>query len=448
MSSKTFDPSAPGLPPEVEHDATMRRDVSSVAVGFDLVVTSGTNVGTRIELHPGDMRRVLIGTSEACDLRLSDRMVSRRHAALEFNGLNLMVVDLDSTNGTFVNDTRIASAYVEGNDTLRVGNSVLKAVAKPMSPTITPTPKAFGRFVGQSPRVLNVFAGSTRLANTDVPIIIEGDTGTGKELLAECIHEAGPRSQGPFVVLDCRSVSTETFEHILTGSEASSESRSGLIEMARGGTLFVDEPAELSLDLQATLVRALDRGEAAGGRPDVRVIVATSRDLDNLIENGKFREDLYYRLAGARIELPSLAKRPGDLELIAKELWTRHGYKGSVPQEFFDRYTGYAWPGNVRELERAIERFAVLGQSGPRSPVASAAEPKTEAPSQVDGAFRRILDENLAFPEARRRVLEAFEEAYIEKVLKENGGVVARAAAASGIARRYFQTIRARRAAK
>ena len=216
---------------------------------------------------------------------------------------------------------------------------------------------------------MNVLSLCEKLAATDVSIVLEGETGTGKELLAECIHEASPRAQEPFVVLDCRTTPRGLVEAHLFGELRAdgSVARRASSSSPTAARCWSTSRAISSLDVQAKLLRALDKGvivRLGDTQPvtvDARVIVATSHDLDKLVEERKFREDLYYRLAGARIELPPLRRRREDIPLLAGELWTELGGKGLLPDEFLERFEAYDWPGNVRELERAIERFLALG---------------------------------------------------------------------------------------
>jgi DNA-binding NtrC family response regulator len=272
------------------------------------------------------------------------------------------------------------------------------------------------------------------------------------------------RRDHPFVVLDCPTTPRGLIEAHLFG-EVRGALHPGVFEQASGGTLLIDEPADLELEMQGKLLRALDKGvivpvgDTASKRVDVRVVVATTRNLDKLVEEGRFREDLYYRLAGARVELPPLRRRREDIPLLAAELWTEYGGAGLVPDEFFASFEAYDWPGNVRELERAIERFVVLGEHaalvvgrthrrGPAEAAHDAAAPDAGAQAvtpPVGDLLHRVLALGLPYPEARRKVLQEFEAAYIEKALADYGGNVGAAAAGSGIARRYFQRIRSRR---
>ncbi len=409
-----------------------------------------------------------MGTSALCDLRLTEPTVSRRHASIERTELGTLVTDLGSTNGTYLGEGRVVVAYLSPGVRLRLGSTTIQAREVAASePAKIKRAGSLGRMASSSPRMINVLTLCQKLAPSEVPIVLEGETGTGKELLAECIHEASARAEEPFVVLDCRTTPRGLVEaHLFGELLADGSVRAGIFELAHGGTLLVDEPGDLSLDVQAKLLRALDKGvivrvgDTTPVAVDARIIVATSHDLDKLVEEQRFREDLYYRLAGARIELPPLRRRREDIGPLAGELWAELGGKGLLPDEFLERFEGYDWPGNVRELERALARFLVLGDGvsllvtrthrhvarpdlPARTPVPSAGGEASAKPAD-DGLLARVLGANLAYSEARQRVLEEFERAYLEKALADSGGNVAAAAASSGIARRHFQRIRAR----
>ena len=450
--------------PPADHET--RRQSPTVRAAperFEVVITEGLDAGKKALLDAA-RGKILVGTSPLCDLRLAEQTVSRRHASIEITDLGLLVSDLGSTNGTFLNDARILAAYVAPGARVRLGEASLELRAALAEGAKVRTAASLGRMASSSPRMINVFTLCERLAGTDVPIVLEGETGTGKELLAESIHEASARTAQPFIVLDCRTTPRPLVEaHLFGETRPDGTTRAGILELAAGGTLLVDEPGDLDLEVQAKLLRALDKGvivrlgDTAPVRIDARVIVATSHDLDKLVEEGRFREDLYFRLAGARIELPPLRRRREDVPLLAGEIWTELGGKGHLPDEFLERYEGYDWPGNVRELERAVERFLALGDkvsllvsrthrhvarpdvaARPVEPSGNPGEPA------ADDVLRRILNANLGYSEARQRMLEEFEREYLQKALADNGGNVAAAAAASGIARRHFQRIRAR----
>jgi transcriptional regulator with GAF, ATPase, and Fis domain len=289
-----------------------------------------------------------------------------------------------------------------------------------------------------------------------VSVVIEGETGTGKELVAESIHEASARGKGPFIVFDCTAVPAGLLESHLFGHERGAFTnavamRKGVFELAHGGTLLIDEIGELESSLQPKLLRALERGEVqrVGGerwmRVDVRVLAATRRDLDREVQAGRFREDLYFRLAVARVELPPLRARHGDIAMLARHFWRKMDGTGDIPEDLVSRFAGDPWPGNVRELRNAVARRVALGDLADSF---AAARPSSSSPgdpaSGGDGFLAQVLALDLPLPRARQRVVDEFERRYVDRVLSQNHGNIGRAAAASGIARRYFHSIRTR----
>jgi DNA-binding NtrC family response regulator len=267
-------------------------------------------------------------------------------------------------------------------------------------------------------------------------------------MLAESIHEKSARASGPFVVFDCTAappglIESELFGHERGAFTGAVSSRAGCFEEAHRGTLLIDEIGDLAPALQPKLLRAIERREVrrvGGGvvKVDVRILAATRRDLDREVQLGAFRDDLFFRLAVARIELPPLRARRGDVAMLAHEFWRQLGGSGEAPYDLVQRFERYGWPGNVRELCNAVARHLALGDEvEPRGARASVAAPTSDVVAEV-------LAANLPFPRARDRVLAEFEKRYVARLLAEHGGVVARAAAASGIARRYFNILLAR----
>jgi transcriptional regulator with GAF, ATPase, and Fis domain len=298
-------------------------------------------------------------------------------------------------------------------------------------------------------------------------VIIEGETGTGKEVLAESIHECGPRSAGPFVVFDCTAVPPNLVESELFGHErgaftGASSARKGVFEEASGGTLFIDEIGDLDLQLQSKLLRAVERSEIRRVgttrwlRLDTRILCATRRDLDHEVQEGRFRDDLLHRLAVGRIELPPLRARTGDVPMLVEHFFKELGADAAdLPPAMLARWSEDPWPGNVRELRNAIARHVTLGDlqlDEEESELAAGRERHEEASSPgADAgqggpldAIDRVLAQNLPLLRSRRLVVSEFERRYIRRVLEAHGGNVLRAAKASGIARRYFQKIRSR----
>jgi DNA-binding NtrC family response regulator len=441
---------------------------------FVIHVVDGPDRGKRLVVDATTPSRVLIGQGPACEFRLTDAHASRRHAALDLQNGRLRLTDLESTNGTLVGGLWIQGAYLQGNEEIRIGDSTLRVEAVDAKGPPPPSKAMrFGRVVGASPEMRRLYPLCERLAMTDVPVILEGETGTGKEQLAEALHEASPRANAPFVVYDCTAVPPNLVESALFGHERGSftgatSQRKGVFEQAHKGTLLIDEIGDLEVGLQPKLLRAIERGEIQRigsdkwTKVDVRVLAATRRDLDREVQEGRFRDDLFFRLAVARIELPPLRQRTGDIALLARHFWRQLGGADTLPEDFLRRLEAYEWPGNVRELYNAIARRIALGDLAPidaRAERTSAPPPPISAPNVTgvagassvatgpgagDDWVEGILARDLPFPRARQEVMDTFERRYIERVLAKHGGNVARAAAASGIARRYFQLLKAR----
>lgn len=424
---------------------------------FELEIVAGPDTGLTFKIDPSDPEqppRLLLGTSPACSLRLSDRTVSRRHAALECDGLQLRLRDLDSTNGTRVEGLDVVEVKLDGGERIEAGASQLVLRAVGVRQAASSATEALGRLLGQSEEMQRLFAVSRRLAASHVPLLIEGETGTGKELLAETLHEIGPRSAGPFVVFDCASAGVTLAELALFGQEAGirepgSPRVPGVFEEADGGTLLIDEVGELDLTIQAKLLRVLERGElrpigsARVVKPDVRLLFTTKRDLDREVQAGRFRDDLFFRIAVARVELPPLRRRRGDFELLLRHFWQQlGGAAGDLDARTIRSLSAYDWPGNVRELRSAVAQRLALGDLArlPQPPARA-----DEAPSSGGDWLDRLLERELPLPQARREVLDVFLRRYVERALAQHGGNISKAAAASGLARRYFQLLRARR---
>ncbi len=433
-----------------------QKAVASSGRSFALEVIEGAEIGTRFSVDPAHPARLLIGSSPACEIRLSDRQVSRRHAALEPAGERLRLTDLGSTNGTTVQGLAIADVYLCGGEIVRVGETALRVERLDVtSETRVSSALRFGRVIGASFEMRRLYPLCERLAAAEVPVIIEGETGTGKEQLAEALHELGPRASQPFVVFDCTTVAPNLVESMLFGHERGAftgavSAKRGVFELADGGTLLIDEIGDLDASLQSKLLRAIERNEIqrVGGdhwmRVDVRVIAATRRDLEREIQAGRFRDDLFYRLAVARIELPPLRRRTGDVGVLARHFWRTLGGSGSPDDDFLQRLESYEWPGNVRELHNAVLRRISLGDLDAVPPTrgSSPPPPVPEAKDAIEG----VLEQDLPFPRARDEVMAEFERRYVDRLLARYAGSVSRAAAASGIALRYFQRIRARQA--
>jgi len=427
-------------------------DGESVA-DFQITLATGPESGKAWVVAGGDSQRMYVGSSEACELQIADEHVSRRHLAVSATPLGLKVEDLDSKNGTWVDTTRVGSAFLVGGEVITIGTTrlVVAAVREP-TPSRAPAIVRFGRVIGASLPMRKRYPVYQRIAESDVAVLIEGETGSGKEVLAESIHEASPRAGGAFVIFDCTTVAAHLVEATLFGHEKGA----GVFELAEGGTLFIDEIGDLDVMLQGKLLRAIQSQQVQrlGGtqwvQTNVRIISATRRDLEKEIQAGRFRDDLFFRLVVARIELPPLRDRRDDIPLLARTFWSKLGGKDEdFPADLLANVEDYAWPGNVRELHNRVAHRLALGDLASASPQqrpsaippsAAVAPPTRRQGDIVD----RVISEKQPFARARERVVFEFERRYTDWALAEHGGNVTKAAEACGIGRRYFYVIRSR----
>jgi transcriptional regulator with GAF, ATPase, and Fis domain len=297
-----------------------------------------------------------------------------------------------------------------------------------------------------------IFSRVERAARTDATVLIQGDTGTGKEVIAWSIYEASKRKDKPFVVVDCGAIAPNLIESELFGHEKGAftgahQKRTGAFERADGGTVFLDELGELSVELQPKLLRVLERREIqrVGGEKttpvNVRIIAATNRDLRSMVARGEFREDLYYRLAVVTLELPPLKDRRDDIEpLVHRFLDDIGADKGDLPEGALSRFLEHDWPGNCRELKNAVERAVVLGETrflGAPTPSDGEAAPLLD--DGPEGTF--AIDLEKPYKAQKADVVAHFEERYVRELLKEFKGNVSAAARRAGIDRMSLHKI-------
>jgi len=375
--------------------------------------------------------------------------VSRRHLSVEPGEDGVIVRDLGSTNGSFVQGARFQELTLGFGAEVTIGHTILKYV--PDEETLDPTPtdeEAFGSLVGRDPKLRKLFRLLGDVANTEATVLLEGETGTGKELLAEEIHRHSVRRDGPFVVFDCGAVPSELIESALFGHVRGAftgaiSDRRGAFAEADGGTIFLDEVGELSPEVQPVLLRALDKhairpvGGASYENVSVRVVAATNRNLRNEMNAKHFREDLYYRLAVVRVSVPALRQRLDDIPLLADHFvrqfcGDRHIEIGGRELE---KLKQHAWPGNVRELRNVIERACALCH-GERLEIDETFEvrPISEAPSAG-------VDLDLPFKQAKARVIDAFEREYIQALLKRHKGNLSAASRSAEVDRKHFREL-------
>ena len=401
-----------------------------------LHVTKGPDAGRVVRV---DQPTFTIGVGDAVDLRLTDPGISREHLHLALGPGGVRLRDQGSKNGTYMGSARIHELTLTGDAAVTIGGTTVAiAIAAEMIDLPMSASERFGDAIGTSPIMRHLFASLEKAAASELTILLEGESGVGKDVLARAIHAKSPRAQGPFVVTDCGAIPENLIESELFGHERGSftgadEARRGVFEEASGGTLFLDEIGELPLEMQPKLLRALEAREVrpvGASTPraiDVRVIAATNRRLAEASRTGEFRSDLFYRLAVVRTTVPPLRERPEDILPIARALL--HALKpdraGDLPEDFASMLAAYSWPGNVRELRNVIERHAALGQEG------------DALFGQAEAVVLSADDElaRLPYHEARRIVVDRFEEAYVPRVLKRADNVITRAADYAGVSR-------------
>jgi DNA-binding NtrC family response regulator len=416
-----------------------------------LSIVAGPDEGVVREFDADSIR---MGARRENDLVLRDDRVSGLHCEIRLDPSGYRLRDLGSKNGTFLGGHRIVDAYVSPGAVVSVGETKLRFDALDESVEL-PLHGAdrFGPLLGNSPKMRELFARIARVANSDATVLITGETGTGKELVSEAIHTAGNRKDKPFVVVDCAAIPPNLIESELFGHEKGSftgatQTVQGAFERGHGGTVFIDEIGELALNLQPKLLRVLERrevkriGGAKSQKVDVRVLAATNRDLATEVNQGTFREDLYYRIAVARLHVPPLRERREDVPLLVDHfLSSIPGAEEQRPgPDVMDALSRHEWRGNVRELRNLVERAILMSEPFlPGTP----GIPKSLARGPDEGAL--TVDVSIPYKEAKAALLEEFERRYITELLEKHQGNVSAAARAAGIDRMSIHKILNRR---
>jgi len=387
-----------------------------------------------------------VGKDPSCDLVLDDPAVSREHLLVEVLEHRVRLRDLQSTNGTFLHDSRFEGAVeVAEGAVVRLGKTELQLVAAEAPGPLAPSEAtSFGELRGRSLSMRRLFALLERIGPAEAPVLIAGETGTGKELCAEALHAHSARADKPFVVVDLAAVQpslieSELFGHVRGAFTGAVVDRAGAFERADGGTLLLDEVGELGAELQPRLLRALERGQVKRvGANDyktvnVRVIAATHRDLLAMARENRFREDLYHRLAVLHVRLPPLRERREDIAELVEHFLARLGKTEALGPQTLARLVAHDWPGNVRELRNVVERAVSLSSGDAEvAPELLALPEETRSGGTANG---------LPFKEAKDRLVEAFEREYLEGLLARCGGNVSRAAREAGIDRVYLHRL-------
>ncbi|MDY7227376.1 sigma 54-dependent Fis family transcriptional regulator [Hyalangium rubrum] len=421
--------------------ATLQHPAKRGPVRLKLVVLSGPEAGKSYPLEPGQYR---IGKDASCEIVLTEKTVSRLHLVLEVQEDRVIARDQSSRNGSFFEGRRFSELELGPGTVVVVGAVSVKVVAQDSRerPRLLSSRERFGGLVGRSRKMREVFTLLERLAPGTSDVLIQGETGTGKEVCAEAIHQESSRQKGPLVVVDMAGIApslieSELFGHVKGAFTGANSDRAGAFERAHGGTVFMDEVGELPLDIQPRLLRVLERRQVkrVGANDyrtvDVRVVAATHVDLEAAVKAGKFRADLFHRLAVLRVMLPPLRERPEDIPLLVDTVLQRMGRPPSaLSEQTRAMLSQYPWPGNVRELRNVVDQVVNLGEE--------ALPEMAEAPSKQRPAGP---ERELPFKEAKERLIDGFERDYLKGLLERCEGNLSRAAREAGIDRVYLRKL-------
>jgi transcriptional regulator with GAF, ATPase, and Fis domain len=427
--------------------ATIRQLIDTVVIPRLTITVERENgqFAQRTVIHDGDLCR--IGTHASNDLVMVDPAVSRFHCRLVREDGGWRVRDTGSLNGTKIDGVRIRDADLPTEGALMLGDSIVRVRAGEAQQEVVPMVPSFGAIAGTSVAMRKLFALLEKVAQSDINVLIEGESGTGKELVATEIVQRGARVDKPFVIVDCGAISpnlveSELFGHVRGAFTGAERERVGAFEAADSGTVFLDEIGELPLELQPKLLRALEAreirrvGETRARKVNVRVVSATNRDLEREVNKGRFREDLYFRLAVLQVRVPPLRERIEDLPILIRVFLQALG----VPEQ--ERLFGptvlaemskHDWPGNVRELRNYVERSVVLQSAVP------AAQTRRSAPSSPQLTLG--ADIRIPFKIAKDSAVDAFERSYLSALLEACGGNMSKAARTAGMDRMYLHRL-------
>jgi transcriptional regulator with GAF, ATPase, and Fis domain len=416
-----------------------------------LVVLSGKSRGQKIRLSEG---RLSIGKSSDNDLVLADDTVSRHHCEIERSTGGVVIRDLGSTNQTRIGRTAVREANLEPGATINVGSVELVLRSEPDRGQLLPSEATrFGEVLGRSVAMRSIFGVLERIAPTDAAILLEGETGTGKDVIAKSIHDQSPRGDKPFVVVDCGAVSYNLIESELFGHERGAftgavSSRQGAFEMAGRGTVFLDEVGELPIDVQPKLLRVLESGDyrRVGGnkvmRAEARIVAATKRNLKQEVERGKFREDLYFRLAVVPVTVPALRMRREDIPELVDHFVAlakrRDPAAASIAlsRETVSALMAHDWPGNVRELRNVLDRAIYIATAGGEKELRLVDVPVSPVPASKDSLIS--FDPDRSYRETRAMFEAEFERAYVAWLLDRHEGNISAAAREARMDRKHL----------
>ncbi len=430
-----------------DSDETKTREVADLETASSsgssgcLIYVSAAGAGDRgrsVLLEGGE---AVIGRGEECNLVLKDDSVSRRHVKLVSHKKGIIVEDLGSKNGTTYLGKQIDRATLKVGARLGVGNCCIDLLPLPGPGSVPISDRgSYGELVGASFPMRRLYALLEALEGSDVPVLIEGETGTGKDLVARALHQNGLRAGKPFMIIDCGNMPVRLMESELFGYRKGAftgavADRAGSFEAGAGGTVFLDEIGDLPLDLQPKLLRVLESnqvkrlGDVNYTAVDVRVIAATKRNLKADVAKGLFREDLFYRIAVVHLQMPPLRDRLEDVPLLVNHLVGQISGADSsrLAPETVESFMHHEWPGNVRELRNAVQRTVALGLADTGAPAQAGARPRSPAKA--------------GYRQAREKLLRDFDRTYLTDLMARFKGNQSAAAKAAGISRSYLREL-------
>jgi len=417
---------------------------------FHLVLLNTENAGKSFPIRDETLK---IGKAPESDVVIDSPTVSRNHLIIRRQGDRFLVQDLASTNGTFIDGAQVREAYLKPGQLLELGDVQLRFQSTLQPVRIAPINEdRLGELVGKSVPMRQIFALLKRIAPTDSTLLLVGETGSGKGVVAKAVHQLSPRKAGPLVVFDCAAVSDSLIESELFGHEKGAftgavAQRVGCLERANGGTLFLDEIDDLAMDLQPKLLRAIEDREfrrlGASGTSvafDARIVAASKKDLWAETQAGRFREDLYFRLSVFTVSLPALRDRKEDIPLLvdafaAEPLWEK------LPQGVREQFTAHTWPGNVRELRNALERARAMVEMPELTSNSLLREFVQGQGAAAPGGDFLPAAYSGPFKECKEDLVRAFEREYLTRLLARAKGNVAKAAREAELDRKHLYSL-------
>jgi DNA-binding NtrC family response regulator len=413
--------------------------------GFRLVVLSGELRGREMDVT---QEVVHLGKSRQCDIVLPDESVSRVHAEIRRQGDAYRVLDQQSTNGVFIGGVRVTDGFLKPGDVLALGKVQIRFMPRDARVELLPsTAEFFGPVRGRSLAMRKIFGVLERVAGADATILLEGETGTGKDLLARAIHDASPRKEGPFVVVDCGGSAAAALEVELFGSEGAFTGA----QAPQGGLRAGPQRHPVARRHRRAAARPPAQADPRAREPqdpprrrqrrafevDVRVLATANRGLQQQVAAGEFREDLYFLIAVVSIQIPAVRDRRDDIPMLI-ELFSRRlppGMWRAPGPEAMARLVAYDWPGNVRELRNVVERSAYLSPDGVIDLITAGTLPRAGRDQPV------VFDPTLTFREQKERAVELFEETYLNWLLQRSEGNISRAAREADMDRKYLHKL-------